>query len=367
MSPFSYKSRSALQIPYGLLGARIVSPNEVPRGLSGATCLVCSEELVSAQGEQVRPYFRHQSGVDRLCNYGGESIRHLLAKLALADRLRIAISEGADLPIIWRCNCVQKQHLGNLVRVATRISIDDEYVGPFLPDIGIFDDSRCRTFVEIEQTHANEPAKITYCRLNRIGLATVDISNPVLVPDPVAFVRLTPLKIKSDVRLYSSADTCRCGEEKLSGHDQCVGCLRDRLGIDIDISGSYRTHKPRLGTWAAIVTDADGTAATFSGEDTDPDSSQRRMLRRALRGLEQAWPGSYEVRIHSLDSPLNSRDGRRVFEGRAKPIRYWRSIRSNLGTGVPRLDRLGKLISDRKQLLRTSQLAKHSFQIKTSL
>ncbi len=346
-----------LQIPYGLLNGRLVTPGEAPRGLSDVRCLECCEVLVAAQGDWIRPYFRHQADSDRVCDYSGESVRHRLAKTALAERIEYALANGVELPIRWSCDCPRRTHKGNLVKVATNISLDSRRVGPFLPDIGIFDDERCRAFVEIEHTHANTPEKIAYCEDNDIGLASINISNAL---DPVAYVRRTPLRIVSGTCPYRIGKVCHCGEGKRPGTNECIRCLRHGGGVDVDIAGSYRHEHPRLGTWAAIVTDVDGTERLYTGQDLGEQGTLLKMLRCALLELEQDWQGTYQVRIHSANL-LNSLEGKRIFADRSELVRYWQSLRNNRGSGVVQSDRIGRLVSDRPTLTRAALIAREHF------
>ena len=347
-----------LQIPYGLLNGRLVTPREAPRGLSGVRCLECDEVLVAAQGDWIRPYFRHQADSDRVCDYFGESVRHRIAKIALAERIQDALANGVELPIQWSCDCLQRAHKGNLVKAATNISLDDRRVGPYLPDIGIFDDERCRTFVEIEHAHANTSEKMAYCEDNGIGLANINVSE---VWDPVVYVRRTPLPIESGICPYRIGKECLCGKDKLPGTDECMTCLRQRVGIDVDIAGSYRHEHPRLGTWAAIVTDADGSERSYTGQDLGDQGTLLKMLRCALLELEQDWQGTYQVRIHSAANPMSSLEGKRIFAGRSELVRYWRSHRNNRGKGAVQSDRIGRLISDRPTLTRVTRIAQDHF------
>ncbi len=349
-----------LQIPYGLLNGRLVTPIEEPRGLSVVKCLECDEPLVAEKGDWVRPYFRHQSDSDRVCDYSGESVRHRLAKAALAERIQHALANGVELPIRWSCDCPQRAHKGNLVRVATSISLDDRRVGPYLPDIGIFDDERCRAFVEIEHTHANTLEKVAYCEDNDIGLATIVIRN---VLDPVAHVRQTPLPLESsNICPYRLGEVCHCGGKKPSQTDECIRCLRLQRGIDIDIAGSYRIILPRFGAWTAIVTDADGSESLYTDQDLGDQDTLLKMLRSALLELEQDWQGAYRVRIHSTADLKNSLEGKRIFADRSELIRYWRSLKNNRGSGVVQSDRIGRLVSDRPSLSRAAKIAKDRFQ-----
>ena len=360
MPPFYPESERPLQIPYGMHNGKIVTPEEAPHGLSEVTCLECDELLIAAQGKQIRPYFRHQSDTLQTCSYAGEGIRHRLAKLALAERMRGAINGGTALPVNWRCDCPQKHHSGNLVKVASSIRIDDTRVGPYQPDIAIFDDIRCRTFVEIEQTHASTDAKLHYCVVNDIAMATIVIRE---VLDPVALVRQTPLQIESSVCPYRLDRVCHCGRDKPAKTYECIACLRRRNGIDVDIAGSYSGIEPRMGTWAAIVTDADGGEYTYRGESTTDQSSMLKMLRGALLKLEHIWYGTYEVRVHSPQLSMGSQEGEGIFVGRAKSIRYWRYLKDSKGTGKLQTERVGHLVTDRPTLDQAAKLAHDQLQL----
>ena len=349
-------SQTPLQIPYGELHGQLVAPDEAPRGLSDVRCLECGEALVAAQGDTIRPYFRHQSGIDHLCDYGGESIRHRLAKMALASRIRQALSDAVKLPIKWPCDCPKGRHTGNLMKGATSISVDDRRVGPFMPDIGIFDYDRCRVFVEIVQSHANTDDKVAYCKDNGISLVTITISQEL---DPVALVRRTPLIIECNVCSYRLGSVCHCGGDKLTKTDECISCLRSKRGIDIDIAGSYRAQQPRLGTWVAIVTDADGKELQYTGQDTGSESSQTKMLRGALAELEQNWKGTYQVRLHSLGELMETGQAKQIFAGRSIFNRHWRSIKDNGGKGNPQPERVGRLVEDRPTLARAVHIAQN--------
>ena len=331
--------------------------------MSDVRCLECDEVLVAAQGDKVRPYFRHLSDIDRVCDYSGESVRHRLAKIALAKRIQHALTDGVELLIEWSCDCPRQAHTGNLVKAATNFSLDDKRVGPYLPDIGIFDDECCRTFVEIEHTHANTPGKIAYCEEEGIGLASINIRD---TSDPVTHIRQTPLPIESGICPYRLGKVCHCGEDKPPRTDQCIRCLRNGSGIDVDIAGSYRHKHPRLGTWAAIVTDVDGSENSYTGQDIGGQGSLLKMLRRALVGLEQDWQGTYQVRIHSSANPLRSLEGKRIFAERSELIRYWRSLRNNRGKGAIQSDRIGRLVTDRPTLTRVMQIAQDHFQSNTN-
>ena len=357
MSP---AEQGRLLIPYGLLRGKLVTPTEAPRGLSGAVCIECSGNLIAAKGDTIPPYFRHEPSNERICDYSSESVRHWLAKTALAERLEQAIAKGSEIPIQWSCNCPRRRHTGNLARIATRISVDDEQVGPYLPDIGIFDqEDRCRVFVEIEFTHSNSPEKIAYCKAEDISMVTVDIR---LVTDPVAFVRRTPLSVGNTTCLYLAGTTCHCGKKKLAKSNECVGCSRLNNGIDIDIAGSYRYIPSRSGAWAAILTDANGEEFQYSGQDFGKQGSQLQMLRSALVELEQSWQGGYPVRIHSKEHLLGSLEGKKLFAGRATEIRYWYSTKDNGGTGEFQPDRVGRLVSNRPKLARAGQIARELFE-----
>ena len=353
--PLTSAHRTLLQIPYGFLHGKLVAPHEAPRGLSDVICIECEGALVAAQGDIVRPYFRHESGID-LCDYAGESMRHRLTKIALAERMKRALSEGSELPIVWRCSCAKDKHTGNLLKGATHISVDDRKVGPFMPDIGIFEDNRCRAFVEIEQSHANTDEKIAYCEGHNISLVNIDIR---LDSDPVAFVRQTPLSIGYNRCLHRLGRICYCGDSKLPGSDLCTKCLRRRNGIGIDIAGSYRIQQPRFGTWAATVTGADGKEWEYTGRDTSSEGTLAKMLRGALVELGKVWKGTYEVRIDSTNAPLSSQEARPTFSGRVVPNRYWNSIKDSLGHPQP--ERRGRLVADRPTLQRAIQSARHEF------
>ena len=351
-------SQPPLQIPYGLLDDHLVAPDEAPRGLGDVTCLDCGEPLVAARGDTVRPYFRHHSGIDHLCDYSGESVRHKLAKFALAERIGQALSDAEKLPIEWSCHCFETRHEGNLLKGATDYSLDDKRVGQYMPDIGIFRGDHCLVFVEIEQTHANSEEKIGYCGEKNISLVTVGIRDEA---DPVGFVRQTPLRVSTDVCLYWLGEVCHCEGRKAPKTDECIGCLRNRCGIDIDIAGSYKPQEPRFGAWAAIVSDADGTESEYTGQNRSTERSQIQVLRGALVKLESLWQGTYEVRIHSTNALVESQEGKRIFRGRSMPIRYWTSSETILVNGVPQPEREGKLVTDRPTLARSARMARERF------
>ena len=350
-----------LQFPYGLLNGRLVIPEEAPRGLSDVVCLDCEEPLVAAQGDVIRPYFRHHSGIDDWCNYGGEGVRHRLAKIALAERIQQAISDSVEVPIEWLCQqpvCPPGKHSGNLIKDATSISVDDRQVGPYMPDIGIFAGERCRVFVEVEQSHANTDDKIAYCETNGISLVTVDIRD---CDDPVARVRLTPLPVSCSVCLYLLGRICKCGERKPPAAWECINCLRNKRGIDIDIAGSYKIQDPCFGAWVAIVTDVDGKEWLYQDLDMTRNGSQIKMLRGALVKLEKIWNGHYQVRVNAVNDLTSAQSAKRIFAGRVVPNRYWLSIKDNAGKGKPQRERLGRLVKDRPQLARATRMARDKF------
>ena len=354
-----------LQFPYGLLNGRLVTPEEAPRGLSDVVCLDCGEPLVAAQGDVIRPYFRHQSGIDDWCNYGGEGVRHRLAKIALAERIQQAISDSVDLPIEWLCQqqvCPIGKHNSNLVKGATNISVDDLRVGPFMPDIGIFQSEICRVFVEVEQSHPNTDDKIAYCEAEGISLVSVVIRD---CDDPVDRVRLTPLRVSCSVCLYWLGRTCKCEESKPDKAWECINCLRNKRGIDIDIAGSYKTQTPKLGIWVAIVTDVDGKEWEYIDQDVSSNGTYMKMLRGALVKLEKIWKGHYQVRVNSIDDLTRAQSAKQIFAGRVIPKRYWLSIRDNHGKGKPKPERLGRLVKDRPQLARAIEIAKSERMAKT--
>ena len=346
MTGYLTEAESVL-IPYGLLNDRLVTPEEAPRGLSNVTCLQCDGLLIAAQGEIVRPYFRHQSGVDHLCDYTGETVKHKLAKITLAGRLRKAISDKEEVTFQWTCRCHNGYHEGNLVKSAISITADDKKVGLFLPDIGIFDESKCRVFLEIHVTHNNSQEKIDYCKAKGISLVTIDLAR---TSDPVDFVRKSPLPAKSDVCLYYLGSKCKCRGRKPAKTDSCINCLRKQRGIDIDIAGSHRTISPRIGTWAAIVTDADGTQTTYASTHLEHVSNLPLMLRRALLTIAKEWQSAYTVRVHSTSSLVESRSGRHIFRLKAKQYTYPGTRNRDQGTKL------------RKPLERATQLAKIQYQ-----
>ena len=341
------------------MNGKLVTPDKAPRGLSNVRCLDCGDILIAAQGDWVRPYFRHNSGIEGMCDYAGEGVRHRLGKYALAERMEQALVDKAELTIKWRCDCHEKRHIGNLMKVATRISLDNEKVGQFIPDIGVFDEYRCRAFVEIEETHANTPEKKAFCEAEEIVIANICIRD---VADPVEFVRRTPLTIESDLCHYRLGMVCRCGKPKPSKTKGCIECLRLEYGIDIDIAGSYRYKQPRFGAWAAVVTDADGTIRSYTGQDDNSEGSQVKMLRGALSRIDKDWKGRYEVRVHSATDIGNALDDKRVFTNRSKFIRYWRSLKNNKGTGSIEPERFGRLVVDRPILGRVVRNARQEFE-----
>ena len=251
-----------------------------------------------------------------------------------------------------------------MVKVATRISLDDEQVGPYLPDIGIFDDTRCRAFVEIELTHANTAEKISYCETNDIRIVNVDIRQVV---DPVAFVKRETLSVASNVCPYVEGTTCHCGNKKLAKTFECIECTRLNKGIDIYIAGNYRPIQPKMGTWAAIVIDADGDEFEYSGRDVGNQGSMATMLRAALWETVRRWQGTYPVRIHSKEHFLNDLERKKYFKGRATPIRYWHSLKDNGGTGEIQPERQGRLVSDSPILIRAARATRELFDQSTAL
>lgn len=352
-----------LQFPYGLLKGRLVTPEEAPRGLSDVVCLDCKEPLVAAQGDVIRPYFRHQSGIDDWCNYGGESVRHRLAKIALAERIQQAISDSVELPIEWLCQqpvCPKGKHSGNLVKGATKISVDDSRVGPFMPDIGIFQSKICRVFVEVEQSHANTDDKIAYCEAEGISLVSVVIRD---CDDPVARVRLTPLPVSCSVCLYWLGRTCKCDESKPPKAWECINCLRNKSGIDIYIAGSYRTQTPRRGAWAALVIDADEKEHVYRGEDMGCFGLQV-MIQNALVDLEKIWMGSYQVRVCGTSEAGNAAVAEGIFTGRMTYRKYYNT---SIKRGDDRLfsERTGNTVGSQPQLARVIQMAKNELRAET--
>ena len=351
--------QTPLQIPYGIMNGKLVAPTDVPRGLSSVKCVECDEFLISAQGDIVRPYFRHHSDSVSLCDYTGEGVRHRLAKVALAERIEQALADKAELTVEWRCGCHEESHTGNLIKVATRISVDNEKVGRFTPDLGIFDENRCRAFVEIEQTHANTPDKKAFCEAEDIVIANIYIRD---VLDPVAFVRRKPLKIESELCLYVRGTECRCGKPKEANRRGCIACLRRDYGIDIDIAGSYRIKQPRFGTWAAVITDADDKIYTYTGQDDSSDGSQVKMLCGALSLIDRDWKGKYEIRVHSATDLGKALADKMIFSNKSTFIRYWNSLRNNKGTGNIEPERFGRLVKDRPILVGVVQTARLEFE-----
>lgn len=352
-----------LQFPYGLLNGRLVTPEEAPRGLSDVVCLDCKEPLVAAQGDVIRPYFRHQSGIDDWCNYGGEGVRHRLAKIALAERIQQAISDSVELPIEWLCQqpvCPIGKHSGNLVKGATNISVDDLRVGPFMPDIGIFQSEICRVFVEVEQSHANTDDKIAYCEAEGINLVSVVIRD---CDDPVERVRETPLRVSCSVCLYWLGYTCKCEERKRTKAWECINCLRNKHGIDIYIAGSYRTQTPRRGAWAALVIDADEKEHLYRGEDMGCFGLQV-MIQNALVDLEKNWMGSYQVRVYGTSEAGNAAVAEGIFAGRMTYRKYYNT---SIKRGDDRLfsERTGNTVGNQPQLARVIQMAKNELRAKT--
>ena len=290
--------------------------------------------------------------MDHLCDYSGETVKHRLAKITLAQRLRQAIHNKEEVNFQWTCHCHNGYHEGNLIKSAISITADDKKVGPFLPDIGIFDESTCRVFLEIHVTHDNSQEKINYCKAEGISLVTIDLTR---TSDPVDFVSKTPLSAKSDVCLYYLGSKCKCSGRKPAQTNGCINCLRKQRGIEIDIAGSHRTKSPQQGTWAAIVTDADGTETTYASPHLEHVRNLPLMLRQALLNIAKDWPGTYTVRVHSTSSLVNSSTGRRIFRLRATNYKH------------PSAKYLDQGTDSRESLERATQLAKIQYQREKTL
>lgn len=163
-----------IKLPYGLKGGKLVSINDVERGLAcGCECPECKSPLVANKGDKKIHYFSHHSNTN--CN--GESLLHILGKELFARRVENAIEAGGIITIEWDCTECNSRHEGNLVKAAKRVGLEVVLQG-CRPDIVLFDASgKIVALVEIVVKHFPEDAVFKYCDDNKVALLIIDIES----------------------------------------------------------------------------------------------------------------------------------------------------------------------------------------------
>ncbi len=152
-----------LAIPFALRNHKIVSIDEVSRGLScGCTCLSCGAPMVAKKGQQHAHHFAHYKGAD--CAHGLETGLHLRIKAFFRERQSIVVppvylhrQPAAYFPaFLFKYNRVE----------------EETYLGQLYPDLLLRNGQRA-LLLEIAVTHEAPPKK--YRKLRKLGLPALEI------------------------------------------------------------------------------------------------------------------------------------------------------------------------------------------------
>ena len=163
-----------LQFPYGidLATGRMVTPDMVPRGAAcGCVCTGCSGPLIAAQGDIVRPYFRHAvDGADGRCNYSPESDAHRWAKQIILDAGYITVPR---LTANYRGNhrVVSEARRIVFTSAASEVRLDDARQ----PDI-LAQTEAGPLAIEIWVAHRVEPDKRLAFAMRGLAAIEIDLS-----------------------------------------------------------------------------------------------------------------------------------------------------------------------------------------------
>lgn len=164
--------------PYGLLDGRIVTVDEVDRGLAcGCHCPSCGRPLKAHKGDERRAYFSHYGPTD--CGAAYESALHLIAKEIIQQEKRLLLPElevTSDISIGLHGTFPEREAI---VEPWKRIRFDEVFLeqtlGNIVPDVRLTKSDR-QLFVEIRITHKVDKEKLAKIKDRNVATIEYDFS-----------------------------------------------------------------------------------------------------------------------------------------------------------------------------------------------
>ena len=180
---------TTLKNPYGLRQGKLVTADEVERGLScGCTCPACGENLQAHKGTKKRAYFSHYRGVD--CGYGLETATHMMAKSIIEKEQRIILPSYIVEPNWSELEYIKREYKNinsfpdssvrrEIVKPWTKIKLDsvelEKKIGIIVPDV-IVRVKESILFIEIKVTHGIDEKKLKFIQENNFNVIEYDFS-----------------------------------------------------------------------------------------------------------------------------------------------------------------------------------------------
>ena len=151
-------------IPFGLRGHRLLSVEEVPRGLAcDCICPACGARLVAKKGARQAHHFAHYRG--HACANALETSLHLKAK-EVFERVRRIVA-----PAVFLHRQTAPVFDAQLLRFE-RVRLE-QHLGSVVPDIILETGPKKRLLVEIVVSHRSGSAKVR--KLKKQGLSAIEV------------------------------------------------------------------------------------------------------------------------------------------------------------------------------------------------
>lgn len=156
------------KLPYGLKEGKLVSIDEVEKGLAcNCICPGCQGILVARKGEKNIDHFAHQNGGN--CEGGIETALHLAAKEIIKEEKRIVIPslQGTNPSSGYGRLTLAKSIVLTIDEVQLEVRLND-----FQPDILAFIGKQ-KLIIEVAVTHFVNNEK--YEKIKKIGISAIEI------------------------------------------------------------------------------------------------------------------------------------------------------------------------------------------------
>lgn len=168
-------------------------------------CGLCKEPFVLRKSgnfgpRSKRPHFAHKV---LTANCTPESALHFEFKTLLEQEIERRIKSREELTIAWKCIYCDQRHVGDLLKKASRVALEQP-IDKVRPDIALIDDKgNVIAAVEVVVTHAPEDSSKEFYRLRKIALVELHLRTDEDLSD-------VPAKLRNADHVQLCPDRKRC-------------------------------------------------------------------------------------------------------------------------------------------------------------